>query len=145
MLLYKLKIEKKNIWRLVKGQGPLLSNTESWTLDKDIFSTNLNIKQSEKGIRPFDMQKPCTKLACYWLAESKQTLLLASRVCLPSANQQRTNSPANSLVVSVVGLELCTAFMWFEFDSRRFQQLFGTPFSKVSLRQLICQKSFQLI
>ena len=55
MLLYKLKIEKKNIWRLVKGQGPLLSNTESWTLDKDIFSTNLNIKQSEKGIRPFDM------------------------------------------------------------------------------------------
>ena len=42
--------------------------------------------------------------------------------------------PANSLVVSVVGLELCTAFMGFEFDSRRFQQLFGTPFSKVSLR-----------
>ena len=36
-----------------------------------------------------------------------------------------------------------TAFKWCEFDPRHVQQLFGTPFSMVSLRQLICQKSFQ--
>ena len=42
--------------------------------------------------------------------------------------------PVNSLVVSVDGFQLCTAFMWYEFDSRRLEQLFGTPFSKVSLR-----------
>ena len=36
-------------------------------------------------IRP--RQKPCTKQACYWLAEVKQTLLANNRVCLLSTNQ----------------------------------------------------------
>ena len=39
-------------------------------------------------IRSFDMQKPCTKQAWYWLAKGKQTLLTNNRVCLLVANQQ---------------------------------------------------------
>ena len=39
--------------------------------------------------------------------------------------------PADSLDDSIDGFKLCTAFKWWKFDSRRLQQLFGTPFSKV--------------
>ena len=54
----------------------------------NIFQISKLPARSDRALS-FDMQKPCTKQACYWLAESKQTLLLASRVCLPSANQQQ--------------------------------------------------------
>ena len=60
-------------------------------------------------------------------------LMACERYGSKDGSKERYGS-ANSLVVSVVGLELYIAFMWFEFDSRRFKQLFGTPVSKVSLR-----------
>ena len=45
------------------------------------------------AIRPFDKQKPCTKLKvnkpCYRLAEFVYLLLANSRVCLPFVNQQQ--------------------------------------------------------
>ena len=39
-------------------------------------------------------------------------------------------SPANSLVVSVVGLELCTTFMWFEFDFRNSNSCLVHPLAR---------------
>ena len=55
--------------------------------------------------------------------------------------RHRSFDPIAQLITCSISCR--TAFKWCEFDPRDVQQLFGTPFSKVSLWQLICKKSFQ--
>ena len=83
----------------------------------------------------FCQRRPCKIFYFFQLIRSK-TMRIKLNARVGSMRKKKMFSKTLTYI-------FFSAFKWCEFDSQRLQQLFGTPFRKVSLRQLIYQKSFQ--